>query len=89
MPYVYYEELPEDAIAANVFGEDEYNGVVEERNQLSVELESANSRIVEVTGELDEAKRRFADAFIARREPPKPEPKELQEEPRTLENLFG
>lgn len=98
MPYVYVDEVDEGSEAAEVIGLDEFRNVSEEVERLNVEIDelvtdrnSLAERNERLATELDDAKRRFADAFLTTPERIKSETAtEVVEEsePVTFESLF-
>lgn len=72
MPYVYMEELPEGVEEADVYQADEFGAlksdfeeVVAERDELRAVNEGLVSERDNLAAELDDAKTKFANAFLS------------------------
>lgn len=78
MPYIFKEELDEGDEAVEVYTPDQYNAIIEERDNLITERDTLTNSYNQMASERDnlsiqlvEAKTKFADAFLSK---PKPEP---------------
>ena len=99
MPYVYVDEVDEGIEAAEVVGIDEFREVTDENERLNVEIDelvSERNSLAEsnekLATELDDAKRRFANAFLTTPERIKSATAtEVREEsePVTFDSLFA
>lgn len=83
MPYVYVDEIPEGAEEADVVERDLLDSVADERD-------AALSKAESLAAELDDTKRKFAEAVLdgATIKRKQEEDVELEREPMTFENLF-
>lgn len=97
MPYVFMEELGEGMEPADVRTAEEYNtlndaltSITTERDELSAKYEDMVSKCDAVSKELDDAKRKFASAFLTSTDrqvsQPEPEPAYV---PKTFDTLFS
>lgn len=99
MPYVYVDEVPDGMEEANVYSEEDYNGVTEqlERAQTeNTELATENTELAterdNLARELDAAKTKFANAFLSSPQHAKRvQAQEVKEElrPSTFDTLFA
>lgn len=92
MPYIFREELGEGETAVEVYTPEQYNSVVEERDNLITERDTLENNFNAVSAERDnlstqlvEAKTKFADAFL---NSPKPKPPAPEPEPYTKVDSF-
>ena len=98
MPYVYYDELPEGAEESEAYSPDDYNALMMERDTAIGRAEEFERQVSELTGErdslmgqLDDAKRKFADSFLsspAKMKRTQREEMREEESPSTFDTLF-
>lgn len=98
MPFVFVDELSEGQEEAEVYSPDEYNALMMERDTAIGRAEEFERQVSELTGErdslmgeLDDAKRKFADSFLSSPEHMKQtQRQEMREEerPSTFASLF-
>ena len=98
MPYVFYDEVPEGMEAADAYSADDYNAIMMERDTaigradaLTQELRDVTGERDSLMGELDDAKRKFADSFLSSPQRMKSRQREEmreEERPSTFESLF-
>lgn len=79
MPYIFKEELGEGEDAVEVYTPEQYNALVEERDNLLAERDTLTNNFDAVSLERDnlssqlvEAKTKFADAFLSSPAPKPP-----------------
>lgn len=65
MPYVFMEELGEGMDAADVYSADDYNAIVTERDGLVAERDALIGERDSLTNDLNDAKTKFANAFLS------------------------
>lgn len=98
MPYVFYDEVPDGMEAADAYSPDDYNALMMERDTaigradaLTRELQDMTGERDSLMGQLDDAKRKFADSFLsspARAKARQAEEMRGEERPSTFESLF-
>lgn len=65
MPYVFREELNEGEEEAEVMSREDYDATVKERDELQTKLDDLQSSYAGLAEELDNAKTKFANAFLS------------------------
>ena len=103
MPYVFYDELPEGAVEADVVSVSDHEKAVSEKaeeialmsmevDELKGKLGLAEERVESIQTELDQAKTKFANAFLTNPDKIKAyQADEMgrEEQPATFETLFA
>ena len=79
MPYVFYDELPDGVEEVDVVSRDEYNTLIEERDNTIQQRDDALAQIEEARKEVRDVKAKYADTILSANKKlgttPKPEPK--------------
>lgn len=64
MPYVFREELMEDEQAADVVERSDYDAILQDRDELMVQRDDAIARAETAERGWEEARNKYADAFL-------------------------
>ena len=64
MPYIFKEVLDDGEVEAEVVERGEYDAIIEDRDQLIVQRDSAIARAEEAERGWEEARNKYADAFL-------------------------
>lgn len=76
MPFIFRDELHEGEVSADVFSKDDYNKILNERDEVIAQRDEALGQISELENALRESKRKFADTFLSSPERAKQQMKE-------------
>lgn len=91
MPYVFYEEVPEGAEEADVVTRENYNLMVDERDELATQNASLAESLEQANSKTREVQKKYADALLGsqqkQREQPKPKTEKLAAQ--SFSELFG
>ena len=91
MPYVWYDELPEGAEAAEVVSQEHYDSLADELAASNGQRDEALAQIEEARREAREARAKYAQAILDgnnRHEPDEGEP-ETRSKGATIADLFA
>lgn len=92
MPYIYKELLEEEEVEADVVTREDYDAVLQERDQLITQRDDAISRAETAEAGWKEAKNKYADAFLtspARVKQEQASDVKRDRLPQTFEELFS
>lgn len=64
MPYIYKEILDEGEVEADVVERSEYDAVIQDRDELMVQRDDAITRAEDAERGWEEARNKYADAFL-------------------------
>lgn len=65
MPYIYRDELHEGEVGVDVFSKEDYDKILNERDEVIVQRDEALGQISQLESALRESKRKFADTFLS------------------------
>lgn len=95
MPYIYFDELPQDFdlpdgfTPVTAYSEDDYNSVVSERDNLQSAFDKATNDILSLQDNLKAEKAKFAKAFLNSSSSKTDEPKKSMRKVSTVDNIWG
>lgn len=64
MPYIFKEEIEEGEVEAEVVSREEYDAVIQDRDELMVQRDAAIVRAEDAEKGWEEARNKYADAFL-------------------------
>lgn len=87
MPYVFVEELPEDAEEADVVERSELDSTITERDEARSQRDEAIERAEAAESDLEKQREKYANTFLSRKR--EPEPNNDYKKPMGMSSLFG
>ena len=88
MPYIFVEELPEDAQEADVVERSELDSAITERDEARSQRDEAIERAAAAESDLEKQREKYANTFLKRKREPEPSNDEY-EKPTGISSLFG
>lgn len=65
MPYIYRDELHEGEVGVDVFSKDDYDKILNERDEVIIQRDNALGQISQLENALRESKKKYADTFLS------------------------